>query len=445
MATSDKDCSALPGALPDGCGPALARAGASALGEARHALDATDPTPHSGGADGPTQSRREINLILADSGRVRVTRKIQEPGSPKDHRPAPAAASSPLPTPAVRSRDEASFRSLQLTDVRQLDPAASGGTAGDLPAPQETGLRQTRAEKRSGRITISREETGEAPEPQADESALVAIPVHIDQLHSSRLRSRAPYDETVIEALAASIRTRGWQQPILVRPHPLIARDYEIVVGELPFQAARFAGLECLPVVVCGLSDYRALECVLLEDVQRPDLAPLEVAVGYGQLIRTFHYSLADLAKLAGRSERQVARLLLMLDPPEVPHPGPGAAEGKSGDPRPARPACEAADVSAMSGAGDPAPPETVMDHHPEAAANGRPRRAAPSLNAELAALERHLSGVLGLKVEMTTRGWQGAVQISFADLEQLEWIARHLSSLGVRPEAGPKYPGLAA
>ena len=60
-------------------------------------------------------------------------------------------------------------------------------------------------------------------------------------------------------------------------------------------------------------------------------------------------------------------------------------------------------------------------------------------------ALERHLSSALGLKVEMSARGHRGAVQISFADLEQLEWIARRLSSLRGGPGGGSRRPVLAA
>jgi ParB family chromosome partitioning protein len=83
------------------------------------------------------------------------------------------------------------------------------------------------------------------------------------------------------------------------------------------------------------------------------------------------------------------------------------------------------------------------LDVKAPAGGAGDPER--PSLNRELAALERHLSGALGLEVEMTTKGGQGAVQISFANIEQLECIARHLSSFDVHSEPQPTCPGLAA
>lgn len=185
-----------------------------------------------------------------------------------------------------------------------------------------------------------------------------------ERLHPCRSRRRKPYRQTAIEALAASIRTTGWHQPILVRPHPAIAGHYQVVVGDLPFRAARSAGLARLPVAVCNLSDLRALECILLEEARRPDLAPVEAALVLGQLLASFDYSLAELAGRVGTSEREVVR---------------------------------------------------------------------------------RLSDRLGLKVEVATCGWAGTVRIAFEDIEQLERIARHLSSFGTRSDLGRRTPGLAA
>lgn len=339
-----------------------------------------DSSARRSGRAAQAQGAPEINLILADPARIRVTRTSQRAGSSATLQSAATALSDALGAP---------------------------------PAPQT-------AEPRHTRIETPPHAVPESVEPHA----LVATSVAIEQLHASRLRSRTPYDEEAIRTLAASIETSGWTQPILVRPHPVISREYEIVVGELPFRAARFAGLERLPVVVCTLSDHRALECVLLEDIQRPDLAPLEIAVGYGQLIRTFGYTLADLAKLAGKSERQVARVLLMLDRPEAAREAP---EDVGAEPLGQPPSSPMREISAVAGASD------------------RPSRAPGPLSAELAALERHLSDALGLKVEMRAQGGRGAVQIFFSDFAQLEWLARHLSSFGLRSGRAPKYPGLAA
>ncbi len=368
MATSGRESKASPETGPDAAGLAITRTEALDPGEA------VGP-PGSAGSksrrrDARAQAKRgpRINLTLADPARVRVARKSPRPGPPAEQSPAP-------------------------TD----DEPDSGRPA--------CGTRQR----------------------HALQSALVAKTVPTDRLHSSWLRPRAPHDERAIRTLAASVRTVGWQHPILVRPHPVIARAYEIVVGELPYQAARFAGLEHVTVVVCRLSDIRALECVLLEDVQRPDLTPFEVAVGYGQLIRTFKYSLADLAKLVGKSARQVAHTLLLLDSPEAAREARERREVKPDFVRPSAVDPDAAGKDVGAPAGGVGAPERL------------------SLNKNMAALERHLSGALGLEVEMLAEGRQGAVQISFANAQQLEWIVLHLSSLGAHSEPEPTCPGLAA
>lgn len=253
-------------------------------------------------------------------------------------------------------------------------------------------------------------------EPRSPQSTLVWKSVATNRLHSSWLRPRAPYDEGTVRSLAASLAAAGWQHPVLVRPHPVIARDYEIVVGELPVLAARSAGLEEVTVVVCRLSDRRALECVLLEDVRRPDLTPFEVAVGYGQLIRTFRYSLAVLAKLVGKSERQVVRSLLLLD---ASNAAPEARE---------RPA-------ALAAAGRPSATVSGTAAGPE----------GPALNKQMAALERHLAHAIGLEVAVSARDGQGHLRISYANIDQLEWLVRRLLAMGVHWEPEPTCPGLAA
>lgn len=278
---------------------------------------------------------------------------------------------------------------------------------------------------RKARVAVER--PSQPRQTQSAEDAFVFGTVPTDRLHSSRSHWRAPYDATAIRALAASMRTAGWREPILVRPHPMIAREYEIVVGELPVRAARLAGLPALPVAVCHLSDRRALECLLLEDVQRPDLAPFEVALGYGQLIRNFNYSLAKLAQLVGKSERQVARLLLLLDSPEACRQAPEAEVADLDRSRPTSQALDAAGQVATL------------------PADGTGAAASALLRAEIAALERYLSSLLGLNVEMTTHGRSGALTLSFEDFGELEKVARHISSFALGPGAGRGCPGLAA
>ncbi|MBB1180643.1 chromosome partitioning protein ParB, partial [Pseudomonas sp. FW305-3-2-15-E-TSA4] len=87
--------------------------------------------------------------------------------------------------------------------------------------------------------------------------------------------------EADLDDLAASIREKGVLQPLLVRPAPGAAGEYQIVAGERRWRAAQRAGLRTLPIVVReDLTDVDVLEIGIIENVQRADLNPVEEALG---------------------------------------------------------------------------------------------------------------------------------------------------------------------
>jgi ParB family chromosome partitioning protein len=98
----------------------------------------------------------------------------------------------------------------------------------------------------------------------------------IERIHRNPDQPRRDFSEEDIDALAASIRDRGVLQPILVRPDPDVAGDYQIVAGERRWRAAQRAGLTQMPVVVRELDDLAAFEIAIIENVQRTDLNPIE-------------------------------------------------------------------------------------------------------------------------------------------------------------------------
>ena len=117
--------------------------------------------------------------------------------------------------------------------------------------------------------------------------------------------------------LAASIREKGVIQPLILRPHPVDAGDFEIVAGERRWRAAQLAGVHELPAVVRELSDAEVLELAIIENVQRADLNPLEEAQGYRQLMDRFGHTQERLAEALGKSRSHIANLLRLLTLPE--------------------------------------------------------------------------------------------------------------------------------
>jgi ParB family chromosome partitioning protein len=137
----------------------------------------------------------------------------------------------------------------------------------------------------------------------------------IEQLQPGRYQPRTRMDEASLEELAASIRSQGLMQPILVRP--VAAERYEIIAGERRWRASRLAGLADVPIVVRDVPDQSALAMALIENIQREDLNPLEEATGLQRLIEEFRLTHQEAADAVGRSRAAVTNLLRLLNLPK--------------------------------------------------------------------------------------------------------------------------------
>lgn len=128
---------------------------------------------------------------------------------------------------------------------------------------------------------------------------------------------RKHFDEAALDELAASIRSQGVIQPLLVRPlRSETATVYEIVAGERRWRAAQKAGLTEVPVYLREMSDEDALTAALIENLQREDLNPLEEALAIQSLRERLPLSQEDLARRLGKSRSAVANALRLLQLP---------------------------------------------------------------------------------------------------------------------------------
>lgn len=141
--------------------------------------------------------------------------------------------------------------------------------------------------------------------------------VEIDKLHPNSLQPRTTLDEERLEELATSIRQHGVLQPILVRRSP---QGFEIIAGERRWRAAQKAGLQTVPVIVEEeIDEEKKLELALVENLQREDLNPIELARGVQKLIETFGLTQEEIAARIGKKRSTVANLLRLLDlPPDI-------------------------------------------------------------------------------------------------------------------------------
>jgi len=136
------------------------------------------------------------------------------------------------------------------------------------------------------------------------------------QLKPNRLQPRVDFEETGIEELAASIRSQGLVQPIVVTPG--IDGTYTIIAGERRWRAARRAGLEEVPVVVREVVEERQLlEMALVENLQRADLNPIEEAEAYRSLREEFGLSQEEIGARVGKSRATISNTLRLLGLPD--------------------------------------------------------------------------------------------------------------------------------
>jgi len=255
--------------------------------------------------------------------------------------------------------------------------------------------------------------------------------IRIDLLHPGRYQPRHQFDSAGIEALAQSIREKGVLQPLLVRRHPSLAEEYEIIAGERRWRAAQLAQLHEVPVVLREIDDREALEIALVENLQRQDLSALEEAEAYQRLLDEFSHTQEAVAQAVGKSRSHVANTLRLL---ELPLPVKRLLdEGK----------LTAGHARALLGASDSVrlaeevvrrglnvrQVERLAKRAKTKPGVNRPSRLAfDGKDPDTRALERELSMVLGLIVSVDPAGTGGTVTIRYQTLEQLDDVLRRLS-----------------
>ena len=141
--------------------------------------------------------------------------------------------------------------------------------------------------------------------------------ISISSLVRNKYQPRKKFDEVSLEELTNSIRESGIIQPIIVRPSSDEENKFEIIAGERRWQAAQYAGLHEVPVVVINVDNLKSLEFAIVENVQRKDLNPIEEAEGYKRLIDEFRYDQDKVSKFIGKSRAHISNCLRLLNLPQ--------------------------------------------------------------------------------------------------------------------------------
>jgi ParB family chromosome partitioning protein len=277
------------------------------------------------------------------------------------------------------------------------------------------------------------EAAGEGLGASADAGAGPAQEVPIELLRRNPDQPRRHFGEVELEELAGSIREKGVLQPILVRPMPGAAGEYQIVAGERRWRAAQRAGLHSVPVLVRELDDLDVLEIAIIENVQRADLNPLEEALAYRSLMERFGRTQDAVAQVVGKSRSHVANALRLLNLPDEVREHVLAGRLSAGH---ARAIATAPDPGALA--------RTVVEkalsvRQAEALSRQSQERGAPTpprfrasggaaKDPDTRLLEQDLSEALGLAVELADRGGRGSLTVRYESLEQLDDLCQRLS-----------------
>lgn len=136
----------------------------------------------------------------------------------------------------------------------------------------------------------------------------------ISQIEPNSAQPRSQFDEKALRELADSIESHGVLQPLVVRP--INGGSYQIVAGERRWRASRLVGLTEIPVVIRELSDQETLEIGIIENLQREDLNPVELALGYKNLMDNHNMTQEEVAKKVGKSRPVVANTVRLLSLP---------------------------------------------------------------------------------------------------------------------------------
>ena len=156
-----------------------------------------------------------------------------------------------------------------------------------------------------------------SPDSERSSADIMLIPV--DMIEPNPFQPRMSFDNEALEELAESIRSLGLIQPVTVRRK---SQDkYQIISGERRFRACRMAGMEEIPAYIRDTNDQGMLEMAIVENIQREDLDPIEVAMSYERLIEECHLTQEQMAMRVGKNRASVTNYLRLLKlPAKVQH-----------------------------------------------------------------------------------------------------------------------------
>jgi ParB family transcriptional regulator, chromosome partitioning protein len=266
-----------------------------------------------------------------------------------------------------------------------------------------------------------------ATETAAPPAALAEIP--LEQIVPNPHQPRRTINPAAIAELAASLKSTGLIQPIVVRKSTV---GYELIAGERRWRAAKQAGFTQIPAIVREVDRFTQAQMALVENIQREDLNPIDRADAYRSIIEKLGLTQAELAHRLGEERSTIANHLRLLDLAE-----PVRAQVREGK-------LSLGHAKLLAGVSDPVEQERLAKlaemqglsvRHLEKMIQGRAADSKPhngTSAAYLSELEKSLTRQLGLRVQVKSSGKKGRVVVHYGTLEEFD---RLMNALGVKAE----------
>lgn len=275
-----------------------------------------------------------------------------------------------------------------------------------------------------------------APAAPAERAGEGVLDIPVDRIQPNPQQPRRVFDEDELERLAASLRRHGVLQPVVVRARADAPDRYELVVGERRWRAARRAGLESIPATVKDVASRELLEVALVENVQRHDLNPIELALAFRDLVDA-GATQEQVGERVGLDRSSVANYLRLLELPrelqedvETGALGFGHARALLAVANPER-RRHLRDRIVEEGLPVRAAEELARRlSAPAGAAPARRRRKAGTgdpVDPNLADLTKRLEDALQTRVRVRGESGRGALEIEFYGPEDLHRLAQRI------------------
>jgi ParB family chromosome partitioning protein len=242
----------------------------------------------------------------------------------------------------------------------------------------------------------------------------------IEKLKPHPMQPRMKFDEKGIDELAQSIKQAGVLQPIIVVPSET---GYRILIGERRWRAAQKAGLQKVPVIIRNIPKDKQLEATLIENLQREDLNPIEIALSYKRLVEELNLTQEEIADKVGKDRASVANYIRLLKLPGEVQEEIRAGALSMGH---AKALLPIEDIKTLLGLVKIITKRGLSVRETErmvAKLKKSPERKKNGNDPNLAAVQENLLKALGAKVSISGNQKRGVIKIYYFSLEELNRI----------------------